>query len=280
MIDTGYSTIYKTIQVAPVTPAIGADVTGIDLTQAITPAQIAEIRRALQQHLVLFFREQQQIPPAQLLEFGGLFGKLHMQPTIPHLEGYPGILVVHADENTKGHFGPQWHSDVSCDEEPPMGTVLQVHAPPPCGGDTLFANMYAAYEALSPAMQHFLQGLTALHRYPMGQCRIGDKNIPHAVHPMVRAHPETGRQALFVSRLFTQEIIELSPGESRTLLDYLFTHIENPYYHVRLNWQQNDVAFWDNRCTQHLAICDYKPHSRTGHRVTIQGDRPFLRASV
>lgn len=264
------------MQVSPVTPTIGANATGIDLRDSLTPAQVDEIRAALRENLVLFFRNQKPIEPDRLLAFGRLFGELHMHPTIAHLEGYPGILVVHADENSKGHFGPQWHSDVSCDEEPPMGTILQIHQPPPCGGDTLFANMYAAYDDLSPAMQGILQGLTALHRYPSGQVKRGESTIPHAVHPMVRTHPETGRKVLFVSRLFTQEIIELAPGESRALLEYLFHHIENPYYHVRLNWRQNDVAFWDNRCTQHLAIWDYKGHTRTGHRVTIKGDRPFL----
>jgi len=272
-------TEYQTIQVSAATPAIGANVTGIDLTKELSPLQVEEIRRAQRKHLVLFFREQATFTPAGLLDFGRLFGKLHMHPTLPHLEGYPGVLVVHADENSKGHFGPQWHSDVSCDEEPPMGTILQVHVPPPCGGDTLFASMYAAYDDLSPAMQRFIQGLTAVHRMPsFGTVKAGDKSIPHAIHPIVRTHPESGQPALFVSRLFTQEVVGLSPGESRMLLDFLFTHIDNSYYHVRLNWRKNDVAFWDNRCTQHLAIFDYKGYTRTGHRVTVQGDRPFFTA--
>ncbi|MCX5660895.1 MAG: TauD/TfdA family dioxygenase [Planctomycetota bacterium] len=265
---------YKTLQVTPVNPTIGADITGIDLSQPITPEQAAEIRRALLEHQVLFFRGQNRIEPARHLELGRHFGKIHMHPTIRHLQDFPGILVVHADENSKGHFGPMWHSDVSCDAEPPMGTMLQIHTPPPCGGDTMFASMYAAYDDFSPAMQRFLQGLTAEHQYPSGP-----PPVPKAEHPIIRTHPETGRQALYVSRLFTTQIVGLRPGESKALLSHLFERIENPYYHVRLNWRRNDVAFWDNRCTQHLAIWDYKPHTRTGHRVTIQGDKPFFRPS-
>ncbi|MCE9589323.1 MAG: TauD/TfdA family dioxygenase [Planctomycetes bacterium] len=268
---------YKSLEVTPATPTIGANVTGIDLSRPITPEQVAEIRRALLDHQVLFFRDQKRIEPALHIELGQQFGKLHMHPTLPHLEGFPGILVVHADENSKGHFGPMWHSDVSCDAEPPMATMLQIHTPPPCGGDTLFAGMYAAYADLSPAMQRFLQGLAAQHQYPFGIPSPSDPPAPRAEHPIVRTHPETGRHALYVSRLFTTYIVGLSPGESRSLLSHLFAHIENPYYHVRVNWQKNDVAFWDNRCTQHLAIWDYKPHTRTGHRVTIQGDKPFFR---
>jgi taurine dioxygenase len=272
MVSTGS---YKTFQLTPATPTIGANVTGIDLSRPVSPEQVADIRRALLAHQVLFFRGQSRIEPEVQLELGRQFGKLHLHPTLPHLEGHPGILVVHADENSKGHFGPMWHSDVSCDVEPPMGSILQIHTPPPSGGDTLFTSAYAAYDDLSPPMQRFLQGLTAVHEYPSGPAPL-----PRAEHPVIRTHPETGRNLIFVSRLFTRHICGLRPVESKMLLEHLYAHIENPYYFVRLAWQKNDVAFWDNRCTQHLAIWDYKPHTRTGHRVTIQGDRPFLRADA
>lgn len=272
------SRTYRSFKLAPALPTIGANVTGIDLSQPIAREQAQEIHDALMEHQVLFFREQKRIEPGVQIALGEQFGKLHMHPTLPHLAGFPGILVVHADENSKGVFGPLWHSDVSCDVEPPMGTILQIHTPPPCGGDTLFLNAYAAYDDLSTPMKRFLEGLTARHQYPFHGYGNVPADHPQADHPVIRTHPQTGRQALFVSRLFTTRIHGLTEGESRTLLNHLIAHLENPYYHVRLSWQKNDVAFWDNRCTQHLAIWDYRPHTRTGHRVTIQGDRPFFRA--
>jgi taurine dioxygenase len=263
---------YKSFQVTAATATIGANIHGVDLSKPLPDDTIAEIRQALLDHQVLFFRNQNRLDPGHQIAFGEKFGKLHIHPTIPGLAGYPQILVVHADVNSKGNFGPQWHSDVSCDVEPPLGTILQIHTPPPAGGDTLFADMYAAYNDLSAPMKSFLQGLTAHHVYPYSK-----PPAPCADHPIVRTHPETLKQTLYVSRLFTSHINGLSPAESKALLSLLITHIDNPYYHVRLQWQKNDVAFWDNRSTQHLAIWDYKPHTRTGHRVTIQGDKPFFR---
>jgi taurine dioxygenase len=266
---------YKSFRVTLATGSIGANIHGIDLAKPVSDLAIQEIRTALLDHQVIFFREQSRMTPEVQLAFGQRFGPLHMHPTVPHLEGYPGVMVIHADENSKGHFGPQWHSDVSCDVEPPMGTILQIHTPPPFGGDTLFANMYAAYDDLSKPMKKFLQGLTARHIYPWPN----QDGAPQTDQPVIRTHPETGRHVLYVSRLFTRYINGLTAAESQALLNLLITHIDNPYYHVRLKWEKNDVAFWDNRCTQHLAIWDYKPHTRTGHRVTVLGDKPFFRDS-
>jgi len=271
---------YNHLQIEFATPTIGANITGIDLSQSLSAEQVTEIRRAFLDHQVLFFRNQKRIEPERLLSLGRQFGELHMHPTIPHLDGFPGVLVVHADGDSKGNYGGMWHSDVSSEPAPPLGTLLQVHTPPPYGGDTLFASMYAVYDGLSGPMKRFLEGLTALHAYLFDAPKPGQAPFPKTVHPIIRTHPETGRQALFVSRLFASRVVELNPSESSMLLNYLFTQIENPYYHVRLKWQENDVAFWDNRCTQHLAVWDYKPHTRTGYRVTIQGDRPYFRAEV
>jgi len=268
------------VRIVPLTPAIGAEVFGADLSQPLPVGLWEEIHRAFLRHQVLFFREQARLSPEAQLAFGRLFGEPHLHPAAPSLAGYPEIMVVHADRDSKKHFGEVWHSDVSCDPEPPSSTILQMHVLPPTGGDTLFASMYAAWEALSPALQAFLAGLTAEHesehyyrgRYA-GVSEAG-KIYPRAEHPVVTTHPETGRRVIFVNPMFTTHIRELNPEESRGILQFLFDHTRNPYYQVRYRWRENDVAVWDNRCTQHLAIWDYWPHERTGHRVTIRGTRP------
>jgi taurine dioxygenase len=164
-----------------------------------------------------------------------------------------------------------------------MGSILYLSEVPPVGGDTLFASMYAAYEALSDSMQRFLGGLTAIHdgarNYEGRQPASGRATeFPRAEHPVVRTHPETGRNALFVNRLFTTRLVQLKKRESDAILGTLFRHIENPEFHCRFQWRPNSIAFWDNRCTQHLALWDYYPHRRYGHRVTIAGEKPFYRA--
>jgi taurine dioxygenase len=277
---------YTAIDVRPVTPAIGADVHGVDLTRPLSEAQFSEIRRAFLNHLVLFFRDQQPLTPEQQIGFGRRFGELHIHPAAPHLEGHPEVFVIHTHKDSKFAAGEDWHSDVSCDLEPPLGTILQIHQLPPYGGDTLFANMYAAYDDLSPTMQEFLRGLSATHASEhFYRGRYADRGVddagrvyPSAEHPVIRTHPETGRPCLFVNRMFTTKINGVEPAESRALLDFLFRHIENPYYQVRLRWNRNDIAMWDNRCAQHQAIWDYWPQERKGHRVTVKGDRPFFRA--
>lgn len=278
---------YESIRVTRLSPAIGAEVHGVDLSQPLTPVQVREIRKAFLDHQVLVFREQEAIAPAEHLALGRLFGELHHHPNIPHLPGYPGVMRIFADKQSKGHFGSQWHSDVSCDAEPPLGTILQIHTPPPVGGDTIFASMYAAYDELSDPMKRFLESLEAEHMLYGDAKRLYNKdgatdghNAPLANrHPVIRTHPETGRQAIFVNRIFTKRILGLSPAESQTLLEFLFRQIEDPYFQVRLSWKRNDVTFWDNRCTQHLAIWDYWPHERVGHRVTILGDKPYFKPS-
>jgi taurine dioxygenase len=264
-------------------PAIGAEIDGVDLSRPLSRQQLESLHTALLENLVIFFRDQN-LTPDQHKDLGRHFGRLHLHPApLGVMEGHPEIIVVKADENSKHIAGEEWHSDVSCDAEPPMGSILYLKEVPPIGGDTLFASMYAAYAALSESMQRFLCGLTAIHdgarNYEGRQPAAERKNeFPRAEHPVVRTHPETGRQALFINRMFTTRIVQLKKRESDALLGTLFRHIETPEFQCRFQWQPDSLAFWDNRCTQHLALWDYYPQRRYGHRVTIAGDRPFYRA--
>jgi len=276
------STSYSTIDVRPYAPNLGAEVRGIEIAQGVSEDQFAEIRAAFLEHQVLFFKDQSEIPPDKHVEFGKLFGDLHAHPAAPAMPGHPEIFVIHAHKESKIANGEFWHSDVSCDEEPPLGTMLQLHLLPPSGGDTLFSDMYGAYETLSKPMQQLLTGLTATHEsrhvYPGRYSDRGqdDNEIecPSAVHPVVRTHPDTGRKALYVNRTFTTRINELSDNESRVVLGMLFDHAESIEFQIRFRWSLNDMAFWDNRCCMHYAIWDYWPEERKGRRVTIRGDKP------
>lgn len=268
------------IEIRKLTPTIGAELFGVDLGQPLDEGQFAAVRQALLDNLVIFFRDQR-MTVAQHKSFGARFGKLHVHPNAPRaIAEHPEILVIKADANSKRVAGEVWHSDVSCDEEPPMGSILYItETPENGGGDTSFANMYAAYEALSPAMQQFLGGLTAVHSSLKSanhqyRERTAEMRFPESEHPVVRTHPETGRRALFVNRGFTTRIPQLAPAESAAVLGMLFDHAEQARFHCRFKWQPNSVAFWDNRATMHQAMWDYFPQRRFGHRVTVCGDRP------
>jgi taurine dioxygenase len=273
---------FLTIQVRPYAPALGGEVRGIDLADGLSEESYREIRTAFCDLGVLFFRQQSEIAPAQQIAIGRMFGPLHVHPAAPQMPGYPELFVIHTRRDSKVANGEFWHSDVSCDEEPPLGTMLQIHILPEVGGDTLFANMAAAYDALSPPMQRFLGGLTALHASEhVYRGRYADRGMddegrvyPNANHPVIRTHPETGRKTIFVNRTFTTRINELTAAESDRVLGYLFDHCEQIEFQIRFRWERNDVAFWDNRSVMHRAIWDYWPHERKGHRVTIAGDRP------
>ena len=264
-------------------PAVGAEIRGVDLSRGLTGEEFKEVHKAFLDHQVLFFREQKEIPPEVHVEIGKRFGNLHFHPAAPQMEGHPEIFVIHTHRDSKIANGEFWHSDVSCDEEPPMGTMLQLHLLPPVGGDTLFSNMYQAYEELSETFQKFCDGLSALHesehvyrgRYSDRGVDDAGKVYPSSVHPVVRTHPETGRKALYVNRAFTTRIQELSEDESRAVLDLLLNHCEKLSLQTRFRWQKNDVVLWDNRCVQHHALWDYWPEERKGRRVTIAGDRPY-----
>ncbi len=273
----------RKFEVKKVTPHCGAEVRGIDLSQPLDTDTIEALERALAEHCVLFFRDQE-LSPERLKRLGRYFGKLHLHPSWHRLvKGHPEIMELFTDENSKRIAGEDWHSDVSCDSAPPLGTILYMLEVPPVGGDTLFASMYAAFETLSAPMQQFLQGMTAVHdgeqvyrgRYEGVEDK--DKTFPRAEHPVVRTHPVSGRSALFVNRIFTTHIMELAKPESAALLRMLYAHVGQPAFQCRFRWQPGSVAFWDNRCTQHFALWDYYPNRRHGLRVTIQGDVPFYR---
>jgi taurine dioxygenase len=271
---------YEAITVDKLTPIIGAEVGGVDLSQPLGNQTFEEIHRALAENLVIFFRDQH-ISEQQHLDFGCGFGKLHLHPAAPHAPGHPELMIIHADKDSPRANGEGWHSDVSCDVEPPMGSILYIRKCPPRGGDTLFASMYAAYEALSDRMKGYLEGLTAIHdgedayRGTYANYGIADKPAyPRAEHPVIRTHPVTGKKALYVNRGFTKRIVGIPRDESNAVLHYLWDLAEDPLFQCRFRWRENSIAFWDNRCVQHRAMWDYWPHTRSGHRVTVAGDRP------
>jgi|SRR6266700_1366006 len=270
---------YDTITVEKLTPVIGAEIGGVDLSRPLGNRAMEEIHRALAENLVIFFRDQH-MSEDQHLAFGRSFGDLHIHPAAPSAPGRPELMIIHTDEKSPRANGEGWHSDVSCDPEPPLGSILYIKTCPPLGGDTLFASMYAAYEALSDRMKQYLAGLTAIHdgesyRGQYANFGVQDKeSYPQAEHPIIRTHPVTGKKALYVNRGFTRRIVGISSDESDGILRYLYDHAENPLFQCRLRWRANSVAFWDNRCVQHRATWDYWPHTRSGYRVTVKGDRP------
>lgn len=277
---------YKNIDVTPVTRVIGVEVNGVDMTKPIPEAQIEDLTQALANHNVLFFRDQPELTPTQQIDFARNFGPLHLHPAAARNGEHPELFVIHTHGESFVNNGADWHTDVSCDPEPPLGTLLQIHRTPSSGGDTLFANMYAAYEALSDRMKTYLSGCMALHeserayrgRYTDKGVDDTGKTFPSTVHPVVRTHPVSGRQALYVNGTFTSKILDMPIEESEAILSYLYQHMARPEFQVRFQWQENSIAFWDNRSTQHLAMWDYWPDERYGHRVTVKGDAPFYRA--
>ena len=273
----------EAITISPVSPVIGAEITGVDLSRPLGNHAFQQIHDALMTHLVVFFRDQT-LTFEEHKAFGRRFGDLHVHPSAKKIDGHPEILVIHSDETSKVVAGMKWHSDVSCDVEPPMGSILHLETIPEVGGDTMFANMYAAYDALSEPVKAFLEGLSAWHESARvhrdrfghrGALRDGNDVYPEALHPIIRTHPVTGRKCLFVNENFTSRIDGLTARESDSILRMLCDHIATPEFHCRFRWQRNSVAFWDNRCAQHRTVWDYYPAVRHGHRVTICGDRPY-----
>lgn len=273
------------LSVVPLNPTIGAVVRGVDLAQPLGEATIAAIGRALLQHHVLFF-ENQDLAPASQRDFAARFGALHVHPVYPHVQDVPEIIILdtHPDNQPDND---NWHTDVTFIETPPMGAVLAAKELPPSGGDTSWSSSIAAFEALSAPWQAFLTGLTALHDFAKSfpperfaapeereRWQIARDRNPPVIHPVVRTHPVTGRKGLFVNEGFTTRIVGFSPKESDAVLRFLFEHVAKPEFTVRWRWKAGDVAFWDNRCTQHYALADYLPHRRVMHRATVLGDRP------
>lgn len=275
---------YETIAVKPLSPVIGAEIGGVDISRPLGNQTFNEVHDALLRHQVIFFRDQQLSFEAHKA-FGRQFGELHIHPAAPSPDGHPEVLTIRADGNSKRVAGHGWHSDVSCDAEPPMGSILYLKQTPEVGGDTMFSSMYAAYDALSSPMKLFLENLQAEHasehvyhgRFEENE-KLRDDHYPRNVHPVIRTHPVTRRKSLFVNSGFTRSIVGLQRKESEALLEFLFDHVRTPEFHVRFAWQDNSVAFWDNRCVQHHALWDYFPQVRSGFRVTVKGDKPFLAA--
>ena len=278
------SDLSKEINVKPYAPNIGGVITGVDLSKDISDYEQNFIKEAFHKYQVLFFQEQLEISPENHIKLGKCFGDLHIHPAAPKMKSFPEIFEIHTHKDSKISNGAEdFHSDVSCDTEPPLGTMLQLHILPQYGGDTMFSNMYMAYDTLSKPMQNFLNGLRASHesehfyrnRYEKQDQLDPKKKYPSAIHPIVRTHPETKKKALYINKFFTTRIEGLSKQESKLILEYLFNHCEKTDFQIRYRWNKNDMAFWDNRCTLHKAIWDYHPMERKGRRVTIKGTIPF-----
>lgn len=271
---------YETIRLTPISPALGAEVEGIDLRQEPTPRQLDEIRRALAEHLVLVFRGQT-ISTADHKRFAHHFGELHRHFRAPRNApgGDPEVLAWKTTAASRFTAGEAWHNDVSCEPTPISGSLLHVtRLPEGGGGDTAFANMYLAYESLSDPLKQLLDGLTAVHSGQEGWTNgYGDEPDPGeafatAEHPVVVRHPLTGRKFLFVNSAFTSHIVQLTRAESDALLQLLYRHIErNLSFQARVGWTPDTLVFWDNWAVQHQAVWDYYPFERWGERVSVVG---------
>jgi taurine dioxygenase len=270
--------------VAPLTPAVGGLVSGLDLSKPLSDSVIAGLRAAVAERHVLFFENQTLTPLAQR-DFAARFGALHVHPLYPHADGVPEITSIETrPDDTPDN--DNWHTDVTFLETPTFGAVLTPRLLPPHGGDTLWASSVAAYDALSAPLRRLVDGLTAEHSFETGFPRhrwgVGERKAqwekaaaanPPVVHPVVRTIEE-GRRGLFVNEGFTARILELEPRESQALLAFLFAHQAKPEFTVRWRWKLGDVAFWDNRLSTHYATLDYLPHTRIVNRAAILGDRP------
>jgi taurine dioxygenase len=261
---------YDAISVTPATPHIGAEIGNVDLTQPLSDAQVEQLRAAFTQYGVVFFRDQRISFDDQirLASYFGTLGTHAGKTTISKPTENPQVRKFHYDETSAVISGENFHSDQSCAAIPPLGTILYNHTvPPDGGGDTQFASMYAAYDALSPRMKTYLEGLTATH----DGTGIFGPGTPVSVHPVVVRHPESGRKALYVNTDFTSHINDLPRLEADRLLHFLIDHCTNPQWTCRFRWHAHSIAFWDNRCVQHQAIWDYWPNVRSGFRVQIEG---------
>ena len=273
----------NSIEIKPFSPNLGAIIVGIDLSKKIENEEFQIIQKAFLKYHVLFFQKQKEILPENHINFGQKFGPLHSHPAAPTMKDYPEIFEIHAHKDSKIANGEFWHSDVSCDPTPPLGTMLQIQILPESGGDTMFANMNLAYERLSKPYKRFLKGLNAIHesehiykgRYSDRGVKDSDIKYPRAIHPIIRTHPVTKKKSIFVNRTFTTRIEKLTALESQKTLEFLFDYCESLDFQIRYRWNLYDMVLWDNRCLMHKAIWDYWPMERKGRRVTIKGDTPY-----
>lgn len=274
------------LHITPLSFALGAQIGGIDLSRDLTCEQHRQIEQALLEHHVLFFRDQP-LTPAQQARFAAKFGDLHIHPIYPNVPDQPHVLILDTAV-TDVRDNAVWHTDVTFLPTPAMGAVLSAKTLPAYGGDTLWASGIAAYEALSEPLKRLLDGLSATHDFtrsfplerfgntPQDLARWEEarRKNPPLSHPVIRTHPVSGRKSLFVNEGFTTRINELEASESEAILKLLFSHATRPEFTIRWRWQEHDVAFWDNRSTQHYAVDDYRPQRRVMHRATILGDVP------
>jgi taurine dioxygenase len=274
-------TEFETISIAPLTPSVGAEIGGVKMSGDLPDEQIAEIRQALLDWKVIFFRDQDG-SVAEHVAFGRRFGELEIHPFTPNREDFPEVVIIHHGEDSKyGQNG--WHSDVTWRQEPSLGSILRGKIIPDVGGDTLFADMYAAYDGLSDRTKEKIDKATAEHNFVATFGRGMDEEkkaamlekYPVAHHPVVRTHPETGRKGLYVNAAFTTHILDMEKQESDALLYKLYMRAQIPEHQCRFRWRTNSVAFWDNRAVQHYAAFDFPGQVRRVERVTVAGDRPF-----
>ena len=272
------------LQVVPVDGALGAEIRGVDLAADLSDATVAAIRQVWLDHLVVFFRDQE-LGPDEFLTFARWIGEPVEYPFVRGIDGYPEIITVAKFPDETVNFGGIWHSDTTYLPRPPMATMLVAREVPPVGGDTLFANLYAAYESLSPETRDSLAGLRAVNSSALADVsktredRIrergaADTDVYEAEHPVVRIHPETGRKALYVNPAHTARFVGRTEAESAPLLQELFAHATRPEHTCRFHWEVGSVALWDNRCTWHNPMNDYHGHTRILHRITLAGDIP------
>jgi taurine dioxygenase len=279
---------YQLIDVRPVAGGIGAEIFGPDLSEALSEEMVAAVRSALLEHCVIFFRDQK-ISDDDLARFGRQFGELAPLPPHRQFPGkFPELLVVDKKPEDKLNFGWEWHSDTSHLEVPSLGSILVAKIVPPTGGDTFFANQYLAYDSLSDGMKKMLVRMRAVHSNGRILRTLAEGKTPPrgsesmsadwaemwATHPVVRTHPETGRKAIYVNEMHTERFENMTVDESQPLLQFLYEHSTRPELTCRFQWEEGSIAFWDNRCAQHLALNDYPGHRRLMHRVQVKGTAP------
>ena len=271
-------------EVNRLSPTIGGELLGVDLRKDLTSEIKELIYEALLVYKVIFFRDQD-LTTDQHIHFSKNFGDLEVHPFAPFKEGYPEVLKITHNEKSPGREN-LWHSDVTWRKEPSLGSVLRMLEKPENGGDTLFSDMYAAYDDLSDEVKQRLEGAVAVHDFVGFRKRLikegkspkeieaFNKKFPMPEHPVFRTHPDTGKKVIYVNRAFTQYIKGWEENESKDMLDFLYSRASTPEYQCRFAWENNSIAFWDNRACQHYANSDYWPQIRRVERVTIVGDRP------
>lgn len=285
--DGTAQSLTRSLEVTPLSGNLGAEINGINLAADLSAEVVGEIRQALLDHHVIFFRGQD-LSPEQQIAFGRRFGELDEHPFVEGMSAHPEIIEVITEPEDVVNFGGGWHTDVTFLAEPDLGSILCAVDVPPYGGDTLFANQHAAYDALSETMKAFLDPLIAVHsagsQYAEGGYSTKSKSMrtknPERAgetvqHPVIRTHPETGRKGLYVNAAFTTRMLGLRPSESAAILEMLFAHATKEEFTCRFRWEAGSLAMWDNRSVQHYALHDYRGHRRQMRRITIKGDRPY-----